>query len=70
MSGTVLRLRGKGIKVLNRESYGDLLITVKSEPPKAFTRKSKELIRDLHEEFDASDFPKYKEFLTKMKGLK
>ncbi len=69
MSGTVLRLRGKGVKVLNRESYGDLLITVKSEPPKAYTRKAKELIRDLHEEFDISDFPKYKEFLNKMKGL-
>lgn len=68
-SGTVMRLKGKGIKVLNRESYGDILVTVKSEPPKTLGKKAKELLKQIDENFTDNDFPKSKEFTNKMKGL-
>ena len=68
-SGTVMRLKGKGVKVLNRESYGDILVTIKSEPPKNFSRKAKELLKTLDEEFTENDFPKAKEFKGKLKNL-
>ncbi|MBR1890504.1 MAG: molecular chaperone DnaJ [Clostridia bacterium] len=68
-SGTVMRIKGKGVKVLNRESYGDMLVTVKSEPPKNMTKKTKDLLKQLADSFTESDFPKSKEFKNKMKGL-
>ena len=61
-SGTVMKLKGKGVKVLNRESYGDLLVTLKSEPPKTLNRKQKDLLQELAGTFSESDFPKYKDF--------
>lgn len=68
-SGTVMRLKNKGIKVLNRESYGDLLVTIKSEPPKNMSRKAKDLLKQLEGCFDENDFSKSKEFKNKMKGI-
>ena len=61
-SGTIMRLKGKGVKVLNREAYGDLLVTLKSEPPKALSPQQKDLLEKLTESFADADFPKYKDF--------
>lgn len=68
-SGTVMRLKGKGVKLLNKNAYGDMLVTIKSEPPKTLTRKQKELLKTLDECFSENDFPKTKELANKMKGL-
>ncbi len=68
-SGTVMRLKNKGIKALNRESYGDLLVTIKSEPPKNMSRKAKDLLKQLEGCFNENDFSKSKEFKNKMKGI-
>ncbi len=68
-SGTVMRLKNKGVKVLNRESYGDLLVTIKSEPPRNMSKKAKELLKQLEDCFDENDFSKAKEFKNKMKGI-
>lgn len=68
-SGTIMRLKNKGVKVLNRDSYGDLLVTIKSEPPKNLSKKAKDLLQELEGRFDENDYPKYKEFKNKMKGL-
>jgi molecular chaperone DnaJ len=43
-SGTVLRLKGKGIKHLNSSRYGDLYIKIKVEVPKKLSRKQKDLL--------------------------
>ena len=69
ISGTVMRLKGKGVKVLNRESYGDLLVTIKSEPPRNLDKKQREALKELEKTFEENDFPKNKEFKNKMKGL-
>ncbi len=68
-SGTVMRIKGKGVKVLNRESYGDMLVTIKSEPPKTMSKQTKELLKQIENSFNENDFPKNKEFKNKMKGL-
>lgn len=66
-SGTVMRLKGKGIKVLNKEQYGDLLVTIKTEPPKSLDKKTKELLTQIAEINSSSNFPKYKAYLDKTK---
>ncbi|MBP3619116.1 MAG: J domain-containing protein, partial [Clostridia bacterium] len=67
ISGTVMRLKNKGIKVLNRESYGDLLVTIKSEPPKNMSKKVRELLKEIDKNLTENDFPKNKEFKNKIK---
>ena len=68
-SGTVMRIKGRGVKILNKDSYGDMLVTIKSEPPKNLSKKARDLLQQAGETFAESDFPKSKEFKNKMKGL-
>lgn len=66
-SGTVMRIKNKGVKHLNRDSYGDLVVTIKSEAPKNLDKKVKELLKDIVKQSKESDYPKYKSFLDKTK---
>lgn len=50
-SGTVLRLKGKGIANMNGRGTGDLFVTVKVEIPKKLSSKQKKLIDELEKEF-------------------
>ena len=61
-SGTTMRIKGKGVKVLNKDAYGDMLVTLKSEPPKKLSAVQRDLLEKLSESFTESDFPKYKDF--------
>ena len=67
-SGTLMRVKGKGMKVLNRDSYGDLLVTVKAEPPKSLDRKTRELLEQIDKNLGEGSYSKYKDFLSKTKG--
>lgn len=69
LNGTVVRVKGKGVKVLNRDAYGDILVTIKSEVPKNLTKKARDILKDLDNKFDENDFPKVKEFKGKMNNL-
>lgn len=66
-SGTMMRLKGRGVKVLNRDSYGDLFITIKAECPKSLNKNSKALIEQLASGYSDNDYIKYSNFLKKMK---
>jgi len=48
-SGTVIRLRGRGVPHLGRRGRGDLYITVQVETPKARNREEEALLRQLAE---------------------
>lgn len=48
---TVLRLRGKGIKSMNRGETGDLFVKVKVEIPKKLSSKQKKLVEQMADEF-------------------
>lgn len=66
-SGTIVRIKGKGIKHLNRETRGDMVVTIKSEAPKNLDRKVKELLKEVDKNLKENDFAKYKSFLDKSK---
>lgn len=70
MSGTLMRLKNKGIKALNRDYYGDMLVTVKAEVPRSLDRKTKGLIEDLGKSIGDKSYPKYNNFLDKTKNMK
>ena len=53
-SGTVFRLRGKGIPYLRGGGRGDQFITVRVETPKNLSHEQKELLRKLGESFGES----------------
>lgn len=53
-TGTIFRLKGKGIKVLNKDSYGDEYVKVIVETPKKLTKKQKELLEKLAKEDKAA----------------
>lgn len=67
---TIFKLKGKGIKVLNKDSYGDLIVTVRVEMPKQATKKDKEIISSLLESYEDSDYAKTKAYNDKLKKLK
>lgn len=48
-SGTVMRLRGRGIPHLGRRGRGDLYVTVQVEMPEKLSRKERELVEKLAE---------------------
>ena len=64
-SGTVMRLKNKGVKILNRESYGDMLVSIKAEPPKTLDKSTKKLLEELNAKIDPKSYSKYQNFLSK-----
>lgn len=68
-SGTVFRIKGKGIKILKKEAYGDLYVTVHVETPKNLTPRQKELFSALSSSMLAGQNPKQKSFYDTLKKL-
>lgn len=63
-TGTTFRLRGKGIKYLRQEAYGDLFVKMNVQIPRRLTDRQKELIMEL-ENMDAASVPKKKKLFKK-----
>lgn len=68
-SGTVLKLKGKGIKHLNKNCYGDMLITIKVELPKLSSRAKKDIEENLNKQFPLDKFDRYNNYLKVVKSL-
>lgn len=66
-SGTVMRIKNKGVKVLNQNSYGDLLVTIKAEMPKSLSKEDKKTIEKLAKDIGDGSYVKYNNFLKNMK---
>jgi molecular chaperone DnaJ len=49
-TGTIFKMKGKGIKRLNSESFGDEYIKVIVDTPKSLTKKQRELLEELEKE--------------------
>lgn len=69
-SGTIFRLKGKGIKRLHGSTNGDIIITIKSEVPKTLDKKVKELLGKIKDETNKSMYPKSKDYENKIQKLK
>jgi len=54
-SDTEFRLRGKGVKQIGRETYGDLHVKVKVVIPKKLSARQKELLEEFNKLEDKSD---------------
>lgn len=66
-SGTVMRIKNKGIKHLNKEGYGDILVTIKSEAPKSLDKDTKQKLQSLANDIGDGSYIKYNNYLKKMK---
>ena len=62
-SGTVMRLKGKGTKILQRESRGDMLVTLKSEVPNKLDKKAKAKLQEIDELYKQNAYSKYSSFV-------
>ncbi len=68
-NNTIFKLKGKGVKMLNRSSYGDLLVTVIGEMPKSLNKQEKQALAELDEKFDETDFARYKQYKKDVNNL-
>ena len=65
-SGTVFRLKGKGIPYLRGGGRGDEFVTVRVVTPKNLTKEQKELLQKLGESFGDQGIPKKKGLFGKL----
>jgi molecular chaperone DnaJ len=65
-SGTILTVKGKGVKNLNRNSYGDLYAKIIIELPKSLDKSEKKLVQDLNDSISKNQYAKKKSFNDKL----
>ena len=68
-SGTLFRIKGKGVKLLKGSGYGDLLVTVNSEAPKSLDKETKKVLESLKNS-GKLNYAKYSTFKEKMSKWK
>lgn len=68
-SGTVFRLKGKGVKKLNRSDRGDQYVKVYVEVPKNLNKTQKELLKKFEESLGEGNYNKRKSFFEKVKDI-
>ena len=68
-SGTVLKIRGKGISALRGEGRGDEFVTIKVLTPKNLSAYQRKLLQDFEKGGNENNNPEQKSFLDKLKGL-
>ena len=66
-TGTVFRLKGKGIPVLNGRGRGDQYVTVTIETPRDLNREQKEALRKFSETLGENNYESQKSFFKKFK---
>ena len=64
--GTVIMLKGKGTKVLNRNSFGDLYAKIVVEMPKSLSRQDRALVEELDKNISKTNYAKRKQFQDKV----
>ena len=64
-TGTVFRLKGKGIPVLNGRGRGDQYVTVTIETPRNLNKEQKEALRQFSEAVGENHYEKRKSFFKK-----
>lgn len=65
-TGTILSVKGKGTKILNKNSYGDLFAKIIVEMPKSLDKKERELVKELEERISKNQYSKKKSFNDKL----
>ena len=65
-TGTILTVKGKGIKILNKNSYGDLYAKIIVELPKQLGKKERKLVEELSSSISVKEYSKKKTFNDKL----
>ena len=68
-SGTVLKIRGKGVPVLNGHGKGDLFVEVRVQTPSKLTKRQRELLQELQSTTPVENKPERRSILGKMKDM-
>ncbi|MBR1562452.1 MAG: molecular chaperone DnaJ [Ruminococcus sp.] len=66
-TGTVFRLRGKGIKKINRPDHGDHYVRVNIEVPKNLTKEQKVKLKEFEQSLSDKNYAKRSTFFDKLK---
>lgn len=67
-SGTVLRIRGKGLKLKNGNT-GDMYLNVVVEVPKNISKSQKKMLEELSNDLDRKQYTKYREYMDKIADI-
>ncbi len=62
-SNTVFKLKGKGIKHLNSNSYGNIVVTVVGETPKNLSKEDKIALGKIRDTMSINNYSRYKSYL-------
>ncbi len=68
-NGTRTRLKGKGVKHLQRDSRGDQYVKVNIEVPKNLSKEQKKILKDFEATMTDKNYAKRKGFFDKIKDL-
>jgi molecular chaperone DnaJ len=68
-SGSVLRVRGKGVPVLNGRGRGDLYVMVKVHTPAKLSKRQRELLQELEKLDGVENKPERRTLLSKVKDI-
>ena len=68
-SNTIFKLKGKGIKHLNKENYGNLIVTVIAETPKTLSKNDKKALEELKKSIKTDNFTRYKDYQKNINNL-
>jgi molecular chaperone DnaJ len=68
-TGTKFRLKGKGIKRINRSDRGDQYVIVNVEVPRNLSKKQKELLREFDNSVEETNYAKRNNFSNKLKSF-
>ena len=66
-NGTVFRLKGKGVKKVNRPERGNQYVKIYVEVPKNLTKKQKDLLRAFESSLTEKNYAKRQSFFDKLK---
>lgn len=61
-SGTKIRLKGYGMRVLQKETFGDLYLVIKVETPKGLSSKQAKLLKEFEDSLSDMQYPQIKKF--------
>ena len=64
-SGTKIRMKGYGMKFLQREQYGDLYLNIKVETPKMLSSKQCKMLKDFNDSLNDLQMPNVRKFKKK-----
>ena len=68
-NGTIIRIKGKGIKNLKREAFGDLFVNIVVDIPKNLSHSQKKELKELQSTFEKARFDKIEKYNKLLQNL-